>query len=435
MAERSVLVARAGTSTGSVVEYDQINDEPVVCVYPPPLHFSLYCPYCNIFFHKMYDMVLHEYTKHKGIDNPFKCNDCEEVFETTDDFTYHMAHHDQSDTDQYEESDLDDSDVDLDYVESEDSESPELEMDRDWQPNTQEVTIVNKVQTWVCGQCLKKFDTKKEKMMHTAENGGQCTSSDDFSSAVTMITNLRESHKTTDSDETQFVCNLDGCQKSFKSSKSFKEHKRKVHRDRNQYKCNICEFATNEMLRLIWHKSSHDDRRRFKCQYDGCEYCALSERDVNYHEQRIHRKIKVDKSSKKPTNIYRCKHCFYDTTKIRDYNKHQKEHKKYGVGPLPQTQVSDNNKDCIVSPIKLKKVNGILHRKYICEWPTCLHRFNSQILLQQHKLSHEDRFVCRWPQCTFRANTLAKLNDHRRKENHLKVAVLEPQETPIVFIH
>lgn len=358
------------------------------------LPFSHYCPSCEQFFDKIFDMVLHEVIVHKGITDPLKCSDCEQVFDSTDEFTYHMAHHDLS------SSDLDSDDSDQDFDPNLYEEDSDLEVNTNWKPSTSEVTLASKLQTWVCDQCLQRFDSKRQMTKHSVEAHGQSLSSFNELQKIDSFGN-------NNSENALLRCDITGCGKLYRSKKSLTEHQKKIHKASfTLYECNACSFKTDKQIRLTWHKTSHDLSRKFKCSFEDCEYWSRTMSQLKKHLNAIHPIIEQD-SHKSDDRL-------------------QKDPTLDGDGRLCQQYdrsadaITDHKKVNLLSTTK-SQTKAFGHHKYVCDWSGCLRTFKSLILLQQHKLSHERRFVCRWPECLFRAKTLAGLNDHKRKENHLKV--------------
>lgn len=337
----------------------RIAEIPIECIFPPQLLFSHYCPFCEIFFDKIFDLVVHDFVVHKGISNPKICHDCEEVFETEKELSLHLAHHDMSSSDECNDSDADDSDKDLDYCGGKEDNDSEVDITRK--------SISNKVSsvsaTMVSEECLQS-QTKKQPNKRVGHLVGQSNSF----SYMKSKSDSRESWKTNHTNQTLFTCDAKRCGKTFKGSKSLVEHKKNVHRF--EYECQICGYKSQRKLHLIWHKTSHETNRPFKCSFTDCEYSSKKESQRKNHIQRIHlkssekHKIKNNQTENSSANIKAnvAPVLAHDSGPNRKtlkakkpnvnclYNHHQKGHKLPGEGQLPE-----NYNHCTEDMIKNNK--------------------------------------------------------------------------------
>ena len=119
----------------------------------------------------------------------------------------------------------------------------------------------------------------------------------------------------------QFQCQHEGCGKRFNFKMNLIQHQ-VVHKEENWFKCEYCSHETNNLYVLNDHieakhtreglfkwnlpecdkeltKSNlkkhieymHEDVRRFKCKFEGCNFAGKRPKNLNRHVKHVHCKM------------------------------------------------------------------------------------------------------------------------------------------------
>ncbi|XP_064617453.1 metal regulatory transcription factor 1-like isoform X2 [Liolophura sinensis] len=155
-----------------------------------------------------------------------------------------------------------------------------------------------------------------------------------------------KTHQKTHKGEYTFICDTEGCGKAFLTSYSLKIHVR-VHTKEKPYKCDGCEKTFNTLYRLRAHQRIHTGNT-FNCDAKSCQKTFTTLSDLRKHS-RTH-------TGEKP---YRCKES--DCGKAFAASHHLKTHQRTHTGEKP----------------------------YACSQTGCYKSFTTQYSLKSHLNRHE----------------------------------------------
>lgn len=155
-----------------------------------------------------------------------------------------------------------------------------------------------------------------------------------------------------------YVCDEDGCGKTFRSKRGKIGHMEKSHVSNGKYTCPTCQrnFGTKQTLNN--HLSTHSDEKRFKCEHCGKKYKRKNEvtRHINQDSCPALKKVALHGEGSENSGAIKCDLCC----------------------------IKCENKEALVTHLALNhQDNG---NSFECE--TCSKTFPRKAQLTAHKLVH-----------------------------------------------
>ena len=138
---------------------------------------------------------------------------------------------------------------------------------------------------WTCHICSKSFATKHRLIVHERRHSGErpfkCPVPSCNKSFVCK--EYIKDHLISHSDEKSVPC--PACNKMFKTKATLKAHKKQVHLDLRQFKCQVCTASFNSLACLQRHSNIHTNAKSYVCTTCGKSF-NFKESLVNH--QRVH---------------------------------------------------------------------------------------------------------------------------------------------------
>ena len=175
---------------------------------------------------------------------------------------------------------------------------------------------------------------------------------------------------TEDSENKQFECEYDGCDRKYTSKGNLKTHV-KSHEGQFNYQCDYdeCDKAFITSYRLKVHRRVHTGEKPFLCEKDDCDKSFNTKYRLSAH-QRLH-----------TGNTFNCEFdkCSKQFTTRSDLKKHSRKH----TGEKP----------------------------YQCKVDGCGKSYSASHHLKSHSLKHNE-MNCYFEGCSFYSNDLSELKTH-----------------------
>ncbi|CAH8589444.1 unnamed protein product [Schistosoma rodhaini] len=125
-----------------------------------------------------------------------------------------------------------------------------------------------------------------------------------------------------------YVCDIEGCDRAFRTPKYLKNHRDEFHRIHpKNYSCPVeqCDLVFHRKTHLKRHIATHDDsEKKYQCQWPNCQRRFCSEETLNLHYRKH--------TGEKP---FSCALCLYNCYDRPSLNEHYQIH-----------HVKDGNIDC-----------------------------------------------------------------------------------------
>ncbi|XP_054156315.1 putative zinc finger protein 730 [Oppia nitens] len=238
-----------------------------------------------------------------------------------------------------------------------------------------------------CSQCAKKYRCQRSYVNHQMKDhglGGELPYKCDYIGCNYQTASLgliRNHESITHSTDRPFVCNIDGCLKSFKTTSNLQSHQA-IHSEK-KYVCNVdgCHKRFTRKKEYGRHLAEHMSEPTLKCPDNNCRQLFYTDREIYIHRRDYHKR-KVKSNNRK---IY--KQCDWP--------------------------------DCDYYGLSLKR-HQIIHtgeKNYRCDWPECGKRFACKQKLIEHMNIHNNvkPFACRWPGCEYRCAHHSNINKHMKQ--------------------
>lgn len=248
----------------------------------------------------------------------------------------------------------------------------------------------------------------------------------------------------------KYVCDEPGC--TFKSPKStyLMEHKATVHSNERPFMCEVegCGKTFKIRRRLNEHMKTHSADTPFVCDFEGCgkafKIKAYLTEHVKYHLEPGYQKKKKTKMCSVPGCNFAAQSnvCLERHRAARHSDERPFEcsvcHKRFKLIYILQTHMKTHLEGadiyrcdwpgCDYTAIQLGNVET--HKKYVhssernfpCDWPACEKRFKTRQDLNEHLKRHKDekRHACSWPGCQYRSVGYSQLKYHMRTHSNYK---------------
>lgn len=244
----------------------------------------------------------------------------------------------------------------------------------------------------ICNTCGKIFCTKKQQLLHQAEEH-------DYNETIAKSS----------------ICHYNGCNEIVADC-GWTEHMANKHaisreeRKRNQYECDICSktYKTRDGIEFHILSIHCPSSKRFKCKI--CGYATVSQKLLARHQTKIHfqqRNFMCSVCGKTFRSNYQLKSHGYQHTGEKPYpclfegcsknfrgQPQRIEHMRMHTGQRPFKCQAENCDRSFAYNIDLKRhkfsAHGIYTKKYPCE--ICTEIFPENMLLKKHMRKHGNNF-------------------------------------------
>ena len=400
-------VPKAGGSSGRFVE-DRVNHvlkpKQPKTKYKVPVDANLFCDWPECEFATNNDNAL---TKHRltHSEKKYVCNrpECEYRTYKKSDLKTHLLRHCKKENSKFSESDQ--KLLEQDY-ECHCGRRYSCGIAYNKHLSAHNDTTVKRFYC-VFAQCNYSTDKKnhldKHVLCHSNEKPFQCSECDkSFKNEYSLKRHFEGVHKLLDRP---MVCDIDDCNKEFRSESAFAEHQRNGHlRDRllvcQQSKCNYKTCRRNAYYN---HMATHSDEGPYKCTFPGCQRIFKLKFHFNAH-------IASHSTQRK----YKCPHegCGMAFKTRAHLCKHEKNrHKQKLLGcDWPGCEYRSVQESWVNSYSAVHQNNSDVS----CVWPKCQKKFRSDKSMRWHLRVHkqEKRFACHWPGCYYRCGAPNALRIH-----------------------
>ena len=230
-----------------------------------------------------------------------------------------------------------------------------------------------------------------------------------------------------------FKCQFKGCDYKCESYSHLKRHIISVHRFKGDLKCNECNTSFKTLFDLKTHKSrAHPKFKRFKCDFKGCDYKSEESYVLKRHMSRVHR-LKDDHKCNECNTSFKT-HFDLRTHKSRAHqkaksdNSDQKLKTSEDSEDLQSFDKSSVNEANICSKMTKNSIEGEINsnedqiQKYskldikgsLCLYKNCGKRFIGSSNLENHIRRHLGikPFKCQYKECDYKCVTSSDLNRH-----------------------
>ena len=178
--------------------------------------------------------------------------------------------------------------------------------------------------------------------------------------------------------EMMFVCEVQGCAKSFKRENSLKYHLEMHKNDRFQCSFDGCGKTYETKIGLNSHmKTVHIRDTLYSCEWPGCEYKTYNRGYITQHKN-------VHGQHKYVCDYPDCNAKYKDDEAFKDHRM-----KQHGIGQgLECSWPGCDFKSVTKSKIKNHERIHMNDRKYSCTWPGCQYRCVANGNIKVHMKVH-----------------------------------------------
>ncbi|CAG2112435.1 unnamed protein product, partial [Medioppia subpectinata] len=281
--------------------------------------------------------------------------------------------------------------------------------------------------------CDKKYYTIRDLSRHKGIHLGHTYQCEECGKCVRTTESLIK-HKRIHLGET-YRCSEVDCRATFTTEVYLKKHI--IIRHGSKYRCDHkgCDYKTGCLSYLKSHQISHSNERQFKCSINGCDKTFKTETSFNKHQLRTHSdffadipwiecshtgcqyrsKIKPDitvhmKTHSKP---YRCDECGKSFGSTDCLKRHKRTHDKSSQIPCewPECERRFTNNNVM----KAHMNSHTCETTYRCQWPGCDNTYNHRNGLETHVRRVHNGLLdlkCHWPECEYSTTNPIRLHNH-----------------------
>ena len=207
----------------------------------------------------------------------------------------------------------------------------------------------------------------------------------------------------------RFKCNFDGCDKVFISEVVFIRHRQVYHLNPTRFTCSHpgCDFEASANSAVVRHMWSHSTERLFKCDFFGCDRDFKTPKALAEHKSRH-----TNESPKFKCHFEGCQRVYWnnDSFKIHLANVHLKKQEYRCEWPGCEFKTYHN--------ASLRKHMKQSHSEciYPCDHPGCGKKFKTSSTVVKHKKQVHDKVknqACSWPGCHYMSFSINHLKRHQ----------------------
>lgn len=229
-----------------------------------------------------------------------------------------------------------------------------------------------------------------------------------------------------------------------------KRHISDVHLMRKDFKCKICNYATNRQHRFICHMRTHGEIFCFYCDYSNIkldvfkqhlQLCSALHKMATEVQCRLceldcmdHASLKEHMSTVHGAVLYSCGECSYYTEIFEDFESHSQIHREEERTCKLCNVVFETKQDLNVhcNAVHIRAGEGRLLTCVVCQ-----HQEPDRLAMYEHVHQHTPQmFFCTGNDCSFKSTTSKSLVLHckyyhnRNQTDAAPANVREPQPGP-----
>ncbi|XP_063383310.1 zinc finger protein 84-like [Cydia fagiglandana] len=217
-----------------------------------------------------------------------------------------------------------------------------------------------------------------------------------------MGTNSKSlSNKSIKVQEKRYKCDL--CNYSTDEKYRLKVHG-KVHSGEKPFKCKLCSYSTAYKAHLQIHDRIHTGERPYKC--DQCSYASIQKCDLSVHK-RVH-------SGEKP---HKCSHCIFACKRKRDLLAHERTHKVEKPFKCEHCDYSSNRKrDLLIHVSRTHSLKTTINDQNTYKCDHCSYTSPSRRNWKNHiRIMHMKIKPYKCGQCDYETRDKIRFGTHVKK--------------------
>lgn len=216
-----------------------------------------------------------------------------------------------------------------------------------------------------------------------------------------MRANAKSSKQSIKIQEKRYKCDL--CNYATDEKYRLKVHG-KVHSSEKPFKCNLCSYSTAYKAHLQIHDRIHTGERPYKC--DQCSYASIQKCDLSVH-QRVH-------SGEKP---HKCSYCSFACKRKRDLLAHERTHKVEKPFKCDHCDYSSNRKrDLLIHVSRTHSLITTINDQNIYKCDLCSYTSPTKRNWTNHiKIVHMKITPYKCNQCGYETRDKTRFGTHIKK--------------------
>ncbi|XP_063540105.1 zinc finger protein 431-like [Cydia strobilella] len=218
---------------------------------------------------------------------------------------------------------------------------------------------------------------------------------------VNRSTSQKPSNKSIKIQEKRYKCDL--CNYATDEKYRLKVHG-KVHSNEKPFKCNLCSYSTAYKAHLQIHDRIHTGERPYKC--DQCSYASIQKCDLSVHK-RVH-------SGEKP---HKCSHCSFACKRKRDLLAHERTHKVEKPFKCDHCDYSSNRKrDLLIHVSRTHSLIPIINDQNTYKCDHCTYTSPTRRNWKNHiRIVHMKIKPYKCDQCDYETRDKIRFGTHVKK--------------------